>query len=61
MTALMTSLCVASIAFYLRFLVALCKECKPRWICYLLRLQPASSAEQLLEPEEEESSLLNAA
>jgi hypothetical protein len=29
-TGLMTVLCTAGIAFYVRFLVALCKECKPR-------------------------------
>jgi hypothetical protein len=39
-TAVLTMLCTAGIAFYVRFLVALWKECKPRRIGYwvLLRL-----------------------
>lgn len=37
-TGVMTVLCTAGIAFYVRFLVALCKECKPRRIGYWLRL-----------------------
>jgi hypothetical protein len=28
--AIMTMMCTAGIAFYVRFLLALCKECKPR-------------------------------
>jgi hypothetical protein len=37
--AVMTGLCTAGIAFYVRFLVALGGECKPRWIGYWMRLR----------------------
>jgi hypothetical protein len=30
--SVLTTLCTAGTAFYLRFLLALCKECAPRWI-----------------------------
>jgi len=39
MTAL-SALCIGSVAFYVRFLHALWKEGKRRWISYLLRLHP---------------------
>lgn len=29
--SVLTTLCTAGIAFYVRFLLALCKECAPRW------------------------------
>jgi hypothetical protein len=32
-TTVMTVLCSVGVAFYLRFLVALCKECKHQRIC----------------------------
>ena len=35
----MTVLCAAGVAFYLRFLIALSKECKPCRIGYWLRLR----------------------
>jgi hypothetical protein len=38
--AIMLILCAAGVAFYLRVLLALCKECNYRWIGYLLLLQP---------------------
>jgi hypothetical protein len=43
---LMTALCTAGIAFYGRFLVALCKECKPRSVgCWVpVRLVSGESA-----------------
>jgi hypothetical protein len=41
-TGLMTVLCAAGIAFYVRFLVALCQECKPRRIDYWVRLRLGS-------------------
>ncbi len=41
-TGVMTVLCTAGIAFYVRFLVALCKECKPRRIGYWVRLRLSS-------------------
>ena len=30
--SVLTTLCTAGIAFYVRFLLALCRECAPRWI-----------------------------
>ena len=33
-TATMTVLCTVSVAFYVRFLVALCTDCKPRSVGY---------------------------
>jgi len=38
--AAITALCTVSIGFYVRFLVALCKECRQQRICYLVRLEP---------------------
>jgi hypothetical protein len=38
----MTLLCMAGIAFYMRFLVALCKERKPRSSGYWVRLRVGS-------------------
>jgi hypothetical protein len=42
--AAMTALCTAGVAFCVRFLVALCKECKPHRIGYWVRL-PLNSGE----------------
>ena len=45
------TLCAAGVAFYLRFLAALCKECQPRWMNYrqssLLRLGKRFGAQPL--------------
>jgi hypothetical protein len=46
---LMTVLCTAGIAFYVRFLVALCKECKPRSVGYWVRLRVGSGADTIAE------------
>jgi hypothetical protein len=35
----LTALCVLGIAFYTRFVYALCKECADRRICYLVCLR----------------------
>jgi uncharacterized protein (UPF0179 family) len=37
---IMTAICTVGVSFYLRFLVALCKECRFTRICYLVRLEP---------------------
>jgi hypothetical protein len=47
--AAMTVMCTASIAFYVRFLVALCRECKPRPIGYWVRLRLGSSEDTIAE------------
>jgi hypothetical protein len=38
-TSAITLLCTAGIAFYLRFLLALCRECKPRWLAFSKHLR----------------------
>ena len=47
-----TVLCTAGIAFYVRFLVALRKECKPRLTGYWVRLRSGSGKDVLAEPQE---------
>jgi hypothetical protein len=42
-TGAITVLCAAGVAFYARFLVALCKECKPRRYWVRLRLGTGES------------------
>jgi len=37
-----STLCTLGVTFYLRFLIALCKECRRHRICYLVRLQSDS-------------------
>jgi hypothetical protein len=60
-TVLIAAIAASSIGFNLRFLLALCRECKPRWICYLLRLQPETNPHNLLDEDEVESSVVRAA
>ena len=48
-SALMTVLCTAGIGFYARFLVAICKERKPRVSGYWVRLHCVSGAEPIVE------------
>jgi hypothetical protein len=50
--AVMTLLCTAGMAFCVRFLVALCKECKPRRIGYWVRLRLASGEDAIAELQE---------
>jgi hypothetical protein len=38
--SVITTLCTAGVVFYLRFLFAVCKECKPRWISYPKTARP---------------------
>jgi hypothetical protein len=45
----MTFLCITSIAFYLRFLVALCKESKPWSSGYWVRLRLGSAEPTIAE------------
>lgn len=57
----MTVLCTASIAFYTRFLVALCKECEPRRIGYWVRLRLGSSEDAVSELQERRKPVARAA
>ena len=50
--AAMTVLCTAGIAFYLRFLVALCRECKPRRIGFWVRMRLGSDEDAIGELQE---------
>jgi hypothetical protein len=47
--AVITVLGSAGVAFYMRFLVALCKECKPRRIGYWVRLRFDSGEDTVAE------------
>ena len=58
--ALMTVLCTAGVAFYLRFLVALCRECKPRPIGYWIRLRLGSGEDTIVEMREREKPVTRA-
>jgi hypothetical protein len=59
--AVMTALCTAGIAFYVRFLLALCKECPPRLIAFWARLRLNSAEGVIDEPQEQDYSLTRAA
>jgi len=54
-------LCTISVAFYIRFLVALCREHKHRSICYLVCLYPVSNGCIVAEEWENETSISRAA
>jgi len=51
-TAAMTLLCTAGIAFYVRFLVALCRECKPQRTGFWVRMRLASDEDAIGELQE---------
>jgi hypothetical protein len=46
--SVMSVLCTAGVAFYVRFLLALCKECKPKLTGYWMFLRLASSEGNLI-------------
>ena len=60
-TGVMTVLCTAGIAFYVRFLVALCKECRPRPIGYWVRLRLGSVDNAIAEPQQRKKPVTRAA
>lgn len=37
---ILTAICAVGVSFYLRYLVALCKECRVTRVCYLIRMEP---------------------
>jgi hypothetical protein len=41
---ILTSVCGVGVLFYLRFLIALWKECRFTRVCYLVRLEPKAHA-----------------
>jgi len=54
-------LCTAGIAFYVRFLVALCKECTPRRIGYWVRLRLGSGEDAIAELQQRKKPVTRAA
>jgi hypothetical protein len=59
--AIVTVLCAAAIAFYVRFLIALCMECKPGLIGYWVRLRLGSGKATIAELEKREKPVSRAA
>jgi hypothetical protein len=59
--AVITAVCSFGVAFYIRFLVALCQEWRHQRICYLVRLQPDSSEHVIPAAPELETSIGRAA
>ena len=57
----MMVLCTAGIAFYVRFLVALCKEYKPRSVGYWVRLRNGPHEDTIAEVPERRQPLTRAA
>jgi hypothetical protein len=57
----MMVLCTAGVAFYVRFLVALCKECKPRGIGYWVRLRPDPGEDTIAELQQSKRPVTRAA
>ena len=60
-TTAITLLCIAGISFYVRFLVAMCRECKTRRIGYWVRVQLGSSEELIPELRQRERPVTRAA
>ena len=60
-TAVWTVWCTAGIAFYVRFLVALCREYKPRLRGYWVRLGRGSGEDAFAERQEHTSPATHAA
>ena len=60
-TTAITLLCIAGISFYVQFLVAMCRECKPRRMGYWVRLRLGSSEESIPEPRQRERPVTRAA
>lgn len=59
--AVITISCAAGVAFYVRFLVALCKECKHRWIGYFVRINSDEGGYPVGEPREPDEAFHQAA
>jgi hypothetical protein len=57
----MALICIGAVGFYVRFLLALCADCKARWICYLVRLEPETVGYTVQETRAEQRLLPRAA
>jgi len=60
-TAAITLLCTAGVAFYARFLAALCRECKPRQGGHWVRLRLGSGEDAVVELPERKKPVTRAA
>jgi len=60
-SVVMTVLCTGAIAFYARFLVALCKERKPRLTGYWVRLRLGSGEDIIVELQQRKKPVTRAA
>jgi len=60
-TAAITVLCTTGVAFYARFLAALCRECKPRRAGYWVRLRLGSGEDAVVELPERKKPVTRAA
>jgi hypothetical protein len=60
-TAAITLVCTAGISFYVRFLVALCKECRPHRIGHWVRLRLNTAEEKIAGRQERPESMARAA
>jgi len=59
--ATLSFLFIFSMAFYLRFLIAMCKECRHQRVCHLVRLRSHSDASETAPDRELEVSNTRAA
>jgi hypothetical protein len=60
-TAAITLVCTAGISFYVRFLVALCRECRPHRIGHWVRLRLNTAEEKIAGRQERPESMARAA
>ena len=49
------AICAAAVAFYVRFFVALCKECNQTRTCYLVCIVATGDEDSALQPMREET------
>jgi hypothetical protein len=45
----LASVCAVAIPFYVRFVVAMCTECRFAWIGYLVRIEPTANEPSVVE------------
>ena len=60
-TIAITLICTAGVSFYLRFMVALCKECRPHRIGYWVCLRPNTAEEEIARRQERPEPMARAA
>ena len=60
-TTAITLMCTAGVSFYLRFLVALCHQCRPHRIVYWTRLRLSHAEEEIAGWQERQEPVARAA